>query len=119
MKVQSSVTTRLATIFHAPAKNSLWLFEFRRPYPRHAAALSLPICGVVLFVAKTTFLSKLELKSENMIDGDAHKVVVLISAGIAVRKCGTLGVDCRIFREPCLVHAHRRRVAPAGGDCLV
>ena len=57
MKVQSSVTTRLATIFHAPAKNSLWLFEFRRPYPRHAAALSLPICGVVLFVAKTTFLS--------------------------------------------------------------
>ena len=54
-----------------------------------------------------------------MIDGDAHKVVILISARIAVRKCGTLGVDCRIFREPCLVHAHRRRVAPASGDCLV
>ena len=54
-----------------------------------------------------------------MIDEDAHEVVVLISAGIAVRKCGTLGVDCRLFRKPCLIHAHRRRVAPASGDCLV
>ena len=54
-----------------------------------------------------------------MIDEDAHEVVVLISARIAVRKCGTLGVDCRLFRKPCLVHAHRRRVAPASGDCLV
>ena len=54
-----------------------------------------------------------------MIDEDAHEVVVLISARIAVRKCGTLGVDCRVFRKPCLVHTHRRRVAPASGDCLV
>ena len=79
-----------------PAKHSHWLSGGGRPFPGHAATLSLTICWLVTWlvflVTKATILNRQACKVWN-VDTDTYKVIVLISTGIAVCELCTFSID--------------------------
>ena len=92
----SVIGPELCHWINIPAKHSHWLSGGGRPFPGHAATLSLAICWLVTWlvflVTKATILNRQACKVWN-VDTDTYKVIVFISTGIAVCELCTFSID--------------------------